>query len=233
MLCRLFRIFKVVTQKSRLDCGIRRKVSSYPGSWVSMMLLLFYVSPVWAGGLTAQDILQNMRQQEMTLEDLQFNLRQTMYLKTLKERQRISAWVMFKKPDLILVEYKTPLEQLVIANEKEIAMYLKEKGIWQETSRQKIDQVLGKNWKADYGLWLSEEIEKNYTVSVIKASGDQVGLMLKPKEKSYDFTMTIYLDSRNWLPVKTVWEDANQVITTEITNAKINSKIAAEVFKFK
>lgn len=210
MLCRLFRIFNVV-----------------------MMLLLFYVSAVWAGDLTAQDILKNMRQQEMTLEDLQFNLRQTMYLKTLKERQQISAWVMFKKPDLIMVEYKAPLEQLVIANEKEMAMYLKEKGIWQETSRQKIAQVLGKNWKADYGLWLSEEIEKNYTVSVAKTSGNQVGLMLKPKEKSYDFTMTIYLDSRNWLPLKTVWEDENQVITTEISNAQLNTKLSNDVFKFR
>lgn len=195
--------------------------------------LLFCTSPLLGAELTAQDILKNMKQQEIAIEDLQFNLQQTMYLKTIKEKQQMSAQVKFKKPDLLYVEYKAPLEQLVIAQKEEVAMYIKEKGSWQETSRQKMADVLGKNWKANYGLWFSEEIEKNYNVSMVNAGGNRVGLALTPKDKAYKFTMTIYLEKQNWLPVKTVWEDENQVITTELTNIKLNSKLPDELFKFK
>ena len=198
-----------------------------------LVFLALAAGSVTAAALTAKDILAKMQEREAALQDLQFNFRQEVRFKELKERQTVLAKVIYKKPDLLYVEYKAPHEQLVIANKDDMVMYAKEKGQWQETMRQKVSNLVGKQWKADYGVWSTADLEKNYEVrSAVQGTGQAI-LKLAPREKTYNFTMDIFIDTKTWLPLKTVWEDDNQVITTDLQNIRINTGVAAETFKFK
>lgn len=199
----------------------------------SILYIIYFTFILQAAEITPQEVIAKMRGQEATLEDLQFSLRQVITLKELKEKQTLSARVIYKKPDSLYVEYKAPYEQLVIANHGEMALYIKDRGQWQENSRQKISELMGHQWKGNYGLWTSSDIEKNYNLKVSSGKNDQVLLFLKPKEKTYDFTLTIYLNKNNWLPSKTIWEDENQNIVTDLENMKINTKVKDDVFTFK
>ncbi len=199
----------------------------------SFLIIIFAAGNIMAAALTTQEILAKMQAQEATLQDLQFDLRQEIRFKELKERQTVLAKVIYKKPDLLYVEYKAPNEQLVLANKDNMIMYAKEKGQWQETMHQKISNLVGKQWKADYGVWTTTDLEKNYEVKSAVQGANTVVLKLAPKEKTYNFTMSIVINTKNWLPVKTLWEDDNQVITTNLQNIKVNTGVSDELFKFK
>jgi len=201
--------------------------------FIALTGILVAWSSLSAAPLTVPEVLAKMQAQEATLEDLQFDLRQVIQFKELKEKQNVLAKVIYKKPDLLYVEYSAPNEQMVIANKDDMVMYTREQGRWQESMRQKISNLVGKQWKADYGLWTTTDLEKNYDVKVLPYKAGQVPLSLQPKDKTYNFTMTIFLDQKTWLPVKTLWEDENQLITTDLTHIKVNNKVNSDIFKFK
>jgi outer membrane lipoprotein-sorting protein len=201
--------------------------------FLSAITLILFAGPALSAPLTVQEVLAKMQAQEAAMEDLQFDLHQVITFKELKEKQNVMAKVIYKKPDLLYVEYTAPNEQLVIANKDDMVMYAREKGSWQETMRQKISNLVGKQWKADYGVWTTTDLEKNYDVKVLPSKGGQTPLSLQPREKTYNFTMTIFLDQKTWLPVKTLWEDDNQLITTDLNHVKLNTKVNSDIFKFK
>jgi outer membrane lipoprotein-sorting protein len=45
--------------------------------------------------------------------------------------------------------------------------------------------------------------------------------------------MKILVDTKNWLPVKTTWEDDNQLITSELSGVRMNTGVKDDLFKFK
>ncbi len=196
--------------------------------------LLFVTGVAWAANpsLTPQSIFENMQQQEAKITDLQFSIKQVIALKALKERQIVKGTIIYKKPDLLYVEYTSPTQQMVIANKDDLAMYILTDGKWQENMRQKVSTLIGKEWKSDYGLWSVNDLSKNYEAKAASEGGKAV-LLLEPKDKTYMFKMKIFIDTSSWLPVKTIWEDDNQLITTELLNIKMNSGVKDELFKFK
>jgi outer membrane lipoprotein-sorting protein len=177
-------------------------------------------------------IYENMQAQESKINDLQFTIKQVIELKAIKERQVIKGQIIYKKPDLLHVEYTAPTQQLVIANKDDMVMYVLEQGKWQESMRQKVSNLIGKQWKSEYGLWSVGDLAKNYDAQASR-EGDKAVLLLVPKDKTYMFTMKIYVDTKNWLPVKTTWEDDNQFITSELLNVKMNTGVKDELFKCK
>lgn len=196
--------------------------------------LLFITSWSWAAAavFTPQSIFENMQQQEARITDLQFSLKQETVLKALKERQVVKGRVIYKKPDMLYVEYTSPTQQMVIANKDDLVMYVLADGKWQENMRQKISALMGKQWKSNYGLWSINDLSKNYEAKATSEGGKAV-LLLEPKDKTYLFKMKIFVDTTSWLPVKTIWEDDNQLITSELLNMKMNTGVRDELFKFK
>ncbi len=196
--------------------------------------LLFITSWSWAAtpSLTPQNIFENMQQQEAKITDLQFNLKQVITLKALKEKQTIKGRIIYKKPDLLYVEYTSPNQQMVIANKDDLVMYVLADGKWQENMRQKVSALIGKQWKGDYGLWSVNDLSKNYEAKAATEGGKAI-LLLEPKDKTYPFKMKIFVDTTSWLPVKTIWEDDNQLITSELLDIKMNTGVRDELFKFK
>lgn len=196
--------------------------------------LLFISGLAWGAdtNLTPQQIFDSIQAQESKINDLQFNLKQVMELKGIKERQVIAGKVIYKKPDSLHVEYTSPTQQLIIANKDDLVMYILEQGKWQENMRQKVSNLIGKQWKSDYGLWSVSDLAKNYDARASR-EGDKAVLLLEPKDKSYSFKMKIYVDTKNWLPVKTIWEDDNQLITSELLNVQMNTGVKDDLFKFK
>lgn len=196
--------------------------------------LLFITSLSWAAdpGLTPQSIFENMQRQEAKITDLQFSLKQVIALKALKEQQTVKGTIIYKKPDLLFVEYTSPTQQMVIANKDDLVMYVLTDGKWQENMRQKVSALIGKQWKSDFGLWSVNELSKNYEAKATR-EGNKAVLLLEPKDKTYMFKMKIFVDTTSWLPVKTIWEDDNQLITSELLNIKMNTGVKDELFKFK
>ncbi|MBI5554923.1 MAG: outer membrane lipoprotein carrier protein LolA [Elusimicrobia bacterium] len=196
--------------------------------------LVCITSLSWAAdsSLTPQSIFENMQQQETRITDLRFSLKQVIALKALKERQIVKGTIIYKKPDLLYVEYTSPTQQMVIANKDDLVMYVLADGKWQENMRQKVSTLIGKQWKSDFGLWSVNDLTKNYETKAISEGGKEV-LLLEPKDKTYRFKMKIFVDTSTWLPVKTIWEDDNQLITSELLNVKINTGVRDELFKFK
>ncbi len=150
----------------------------------------------WAAdpSLTPQSIFENMQQQETKITDLQFSLKQVIALKALKERQIVKGTIIYKKPDLLYVEYTSPTRQMVIANKDDLVMYVLADGKWQENMRQKVSTLIGKQWKSDFGLWSVNELSKNYEAKAI-SEGSQAVLLLEPKDKTYMFKMKIFVDT--------------------------------------
>ena len=209
---------------------------SYSSNSISFFVIGLLFITLLAGAadtnLTPQQIYENMQAQESKINDLQFNLKQIVELKAIKERQVITGKISYKKPDLLHVEYTSPTQQLIIANNDDMVMYILEQGKWQENMRQKVSNLIGKQWKSEYGLWSVNDLAKNYDAHASK-EGDKAVLLLEPKDKSYMFKMKILVDTKNWLPVKTTWEDDNQLITSELLNIKMNTGVKDELFKFK
>ncbi len=201
---------------------------------ILIIILLSIASLTWAAdpGLTPQSIFENMQRQETKITDLQFSLKQVIALKALKEQQIIKGTIIYKKPELLYVEYSSPTQQMVIANKDDLVMYVLVDGKWQENMRQKVSALIGKQWKGDYGLWSVSDLAKNYDAKAASEGGKAV-LLLEPKDKTYMFKMKIYVDTTSWLPVKTIWEDDNQLITSELLNIKINTGVKDDIFKFK
>ncbi len=200
-----------------------------------LLISLFFITGLaWAAEpvLTPQQIYENMQAQESKINDLQFNLKQVIELKAIKERQVIKGAIIYKKPDLLHVEYTAPTQQLIIANKDDFVLYILEQGQWQENMRQKVSSLIGKQWKSEYGLWSVSDLAKNYEAKATKV-GDKAILWLEPKDKTYMFKMKIFVDTKNWLPIKTTWEDDNQLITSELLNVKMNTGVKDELFKFK
>lgn len=232
-LCRYARFLK--------SCFASKPIFSLRKQFLSLELgifyifgLLFFTGLVWAAEpvLTPQQIYENMQAQESKINDLQFNLKQVIELKAIKERQVIKGAIIYKKPDLLHVEYTSPTQQLIIANQDDFVLYILEQGKWQENMRQKVSNLIGKQWKSEYGLWSVSDLAKNYEAKATKV-GDKAILWLEPKDKTYMFKMKIYVDTKNWLPIKTTWEDDNQLITSELLNVKMNTGVKDELFKFK
>ncbi|MDD5132130.1 MAG: outer-membrane lipoprotein carrier protein LolA [bacterium] len=196
--------------------------------------LLLITGLGWAAdtSLTPQQIYDNMQAQESKINDLQFSLKQIVELKAIKERQVITGKIIYKKPDLLHVEYTSPTQQLIIANKDDLVMYILEQGKWQENMRQKVSNLIGKQWKSEYGLWSVSDLAKNYDTRASK-EGDKAVLLLEPKDKTYMFKMKILIDTKNWLPVKTTWEDDNQLITSELSGVRMNTGVKDDLFKFK
>ncbi|MDD5259747.1 MAG: outer-membrane lipoprotein carrier protein LolA [bacterium] len=209
-------------------------------TYSSKTILIFVIGLLFITGaalaadptLTPQKIYENMQAQESKINDLQFTIKQVIELKAIKERQVIKGAIIYKKPDLLHVEYTSPTQQMIIANKDDFVMYILEQGKWRENVRQKVSNLIGKQWKSDYGLWSVGDLAKNYDAKATR-EGDKAVLWLEPKDKTYMFKMKIFVDTKNWLPVKTTWEDDNQLITSELLNVKMNTGVKDELFKFK
>lgn len=220
--------FSSLFVKSIANSGLKNSISIFVISFLFITGAALAADP----GLAPQQIFDNMQAQESKINDLQFNLRQVIALKGIKEQQVIKGTIIYKKPDLLHVEYAAPTQQLVIANKDDLVMYIMEQGKWQESMRQKVSNLIGKQWKSEYGLWSVSDMAKNYDAQASK-EGNLAVLTMVPKDKTYLFKMKIYVNTTNWMPVKTTWEDDNQLITSELLNIKMNTGVKDELFKFK
>lgn len=206
--------------------------SKYSITVIAVIFLITAVS-VYAQNYTIEEIIENVRKQEVSIENMQFNLKQVMQLKTMKEKQTITGKVVTKKPDKLYVEYSRPYSQRIISNGKDIAIYmLGEDGAWNLLMKEKKDDLMGEKWMSDYGL-LSADYLDNYKLSIIKQDVDTCKILLKPKDKSIEFSINIWINTKTWFPVKTLWEDEMQIITSTISDIKINTDVKDTLFNIK
>ncbi len=188
---------------------------------------------VHAQNYTIDEIIENVRKQEVSIQDMQFNLKQVMQIKTMKEKQTVIGKVVTKKPDKLYVEYSSPYSQRIISNGKDIVIYmLGEDGVWNLIMKEKKDDLMGEKWMSDYGL-LSTDYLNNYKLSIIKQDEDTCQLLLKPKDKSIGFSINIWINTKTWFPVKTLWEDEMQIITSTISKIKTNTNVEDTMFDIK
>jgi len=170
------------------------------------------------------------------LETFRADVTQEVRISDMGEAQVLTGSITVKKPNKIMLEYRTPVKQDIISNGKTLWMYFKDK-------KQVIvqDMQTGEN-KNNIVFQLPRYLsylKENYTGSLKEEEKPETknSLLLEflPKTKNEDFTLIkLRVDKEKWLPLTTtVFIGEGNSITVSFFNIKTNEITEDSVFEFK
>jgi outer membrane lipoprotein carrier protein len=182
--------------------------------------------------LTLGELLAKMEQTDKTVMSLQFDFQQEIVYNLTNEKNVNTGKVSYLKPDNILMQQKSPLEQTIIANGTKVWIYTPKYNQvivdswkkWVSNSMVPISVInFGKEWK---------DLKNRYVISNDGMEGLNYALMFTPKDKA-EYKMRFIIDADSFIPVKVTILGNNVTITTEIKSKLINPKLDKGMFNFK
>ncbi len=216
---------------------VRRKpnfiVPVFRNSFV--VFVTFVVGAAFAGPsdkpLTVEEISQKVDEAQTKVTDAQMSLEMEMKDALSGAQQKMKGSVKMKSPDRIYVHYTQPEEQFLYIEGKLAQMYQpSQKTVYRQ------ETAAGKN-EAPIYLGLGKQLKKymgTSHVSILKNSGDEVALLLVPKDKmaaGFD-KMTVTLRKKDWWPVRMEMETPSMTTKVRFSNFAFNQALSVELFKF-
>lgn len=217
------------------------KVRQKPSLVVSVLsisfvaFVTFVVGAVFAGSaekaMTAQEISKKVEEAQSKMSDAQMSLEMEMKDSLSGVQQKMRGVVKMKSPDRIYVHYSQPEEQFLYIDGKMAQMY-------QPSLKTVYRQASGKDKdSAPVYLGVGKQLKKYMVtskVSVLKETGDEVSLLLVPKDKmSAGFDrMTVFIRKKDWWPQRMEMETPAMSTKVRFSNFSFNKGLAEELFKF-
>jgi outer membrane lipoprotein carrier protein len=187
--------------------------------------------------LTAAGVLDRMEARQKELIDLKAEMVQVTSTPGQPELETIKGQLVLKRPDKLYVEYREPVKQLLVSDGKKIWLYTPE-------MKQVIEKPVDPEGRDHLLFQLGQSLDflrKNYD-AVLGAETEKIegrpcrALTLTPKKKDdlEAIRLRVWVDTENWLPVRTETEDPGGArVTVTLAKIKTDTGVENKFFGFK
>jgi len=189
----------------------------------------FVVSLAFAGSdkkLSVEEILARVDEAQTKVSDAQMDLSMEMKDTLSGSERKMKGTVRLKDPDLVLVHYKVPEEQFLYIGGKKAQLYDPgQKMVYLQSGSAPVYVGVGKQLK---------QYVKVCKVSILKDSGDEVGLLFSPKDRiaaGFD-KMKVYVRKSDGWPKSLEMETPSLRTKARFSNFKFDQGLSADLFKF-
>lgn len=226
-----------VLQILRMSSGFHLRRSKV-GRLFFLFIISFWIRPIFlANGapLSLEDILRKMECAEKEISNIKFDFNQQVDIKITEEKYEINGYLVFKKPQKIFMESENHTSQRIISDGEYLWVYFPE---YNQVSKEKVDiNTLKIGLGGEFfGLGLGKSIKdlgENYEVKLLGEEENCYLLKIIPKRVKNYFAVNLWVSNMHWFPVKIEVQTEEMIVTSNISNIKLNTKIKEKLFKFK
>ncbi|MBI3554593.1 MAG: outer membrane lipoprotein carrier protein LolA [Elusimicrobia bacterium] len=203
-----------------------------PGAGAGLPLL-----PPPTGPITVELVTKRFEEFDLAVNTLSADFRQVVRWDESGVQQAVEGSLEFHKPNLLRIEHRLPENQTIVAD-----------GIWLWVWRKDNNQVVQtklEDWKKsepvaqgllDFGNYA--QLLKTYEVSVgsVSAPGADghraFDVVLRPKEKSAPFTLTMRVSTADFFPTQTELRVGGVLVRSIFSALRYNPELAESRFQF-
>ncbi|MDR0800495.1 MAG: outer-membrane lipoprotein carrier protein LolA [Endomicrobium sp.] len=226
--------------KSKVNVGSKRwniVLSLLSGDVVALTVCvaIVFVLPI---GVFAQikdnslnDILKKMEEAEKKINTLKADYTRSIFFESTKERQEFAGTLFLKKPDSIYIKQKTPQEQRIYIDGKNITVYVPENeqaviDDWKNVADGDFAPAaiisFGSNWR---------KIKKTNVISFGGENEKYVVIKVNPM-RNKDWNVKIYVSKTTMYPGKAVIESDGVKAEIIFKSYTLNPALDKNIFKF-
>jgi outer membrane lipoprotein carrier protein len=184
--------------------------------------------------LTLEDVLANVENQEMNITTVGFDFSQDVDFSATDTHSQVKGTALFGKQGRFKVMKKSPNEQWMISDGKNVSIYTpaykqvvvsSAKG-WVRNSVLPAGMIPVKNYVSD--------LKKNFNLSLEEgdSSADRVSIVALPRDAKVGYQLTIAISTVNWLPVQTLYTSESAKVKTTFQNVEPNPVVGEQPFRF-
>jgi outer membrane lipoprotein-sorting protein len=205
------------------------------GSSYDLPLLAAPTAPI-----TVPMVVERFEALDASLKSLTCDFRQYVRWDESGTTQEVNGTLEYQKPDKLHLEHKLPEPQTIVSDG--VLLW-----IWRRSTNQVIETRLAE-WKKsepmaqgllDFGRYA--DMLKKYDVSVSSVSDapeagagqKRFALVLRPKDKSQDFSLRMNMTTRDFFPMDTELRVGSVSVHSVFSKIRYNPAIAAARFEFK
>jgi len=183
---------------------------------------------------TAADILNKMGAVEKKISNLSISFVQVIEFISISEKQKIESELTYKKPDKIYFRQISPVEQIIVVNNKKVWLY-------NPAANAVYTGTFGKDWVGiPYFIPAiftpagnMSQLTKEYNIMLSSITNTSYILILKPKKQEIKLEFEVWINKTSFLPDKSRFITDIVTCTTEITSVKTNLPVNNDLFNLK
>jgi outer membrane lipoprotein-sorting protein len=165
-----------------------------------------------------------------SINTLKVHYRQNFIFESTNEKQEISATLFFYKPNNIYISQKTPKEQGIYIDDKNVTIYnIEDSQVVIDTWQNVFDRDFSVATIINFGNNLSK-IKKTNTISLAGENEKYVILKIVPLKRK-DLVLEIYISKTTMYPGKSILQSAGTKVETIFESYTVNPILDEEKFK--
>jgi outer membrane lipoprotein-sorting protein len=165
-----------------------------------------------------------------SIKTLKVYYRQDIIFESTKEKQEISGTLFFHKPDNIYIAQKTPKEQRIYIDDKNVKIYdIENSQVIIDSWQNVFDGDFSVATIINFGNNLSK-IKKTSTLSVAGENEKYIVLKIVPLKKE-DLVLEIYISKTTMYPGKSILQSVGAKVETIFENYIVNPVLDEKKFK--
>ena len=180
---------------------------------------------------TVASVIEKVQELDGRLKTLSADFKQVVRWDDSGTAQTVEGTLSFKKKRLLRVEHRLPEPQLIVSD-----------GSWLWVHRKETNQVIQMrvdDWEKkeplaqgllDFGGYAG--LLKKYDAKIASSSEGSVEVALEPKDGKKDFSLTLKLSTKDWLPQETLLRAGAVTVRSRFENVKLNPQLPAKSFAF-